>query len=77
MRRTNLKLTTLRFTWGGLRRTAIAPVTVILAAAQRRYPEMTREELEENLDIPTLKQLWQELWAMSFLNSQADRGPKQ
>jgi hypothetical protein len=53
------------------------PVTVILAAAQRRYPEMTRDDLEENLFGSTLKNLWQELWALSFLNFGADSGPKQ
>ncbi len=53
------------------------PITIVLAAAQRRYPAMTREELEENLDMPTLRKLWQELWALSFLNLQADREPKQ
>jgi hypothetical protein len=53
------------------------PVTIILAAAQRRYPEMTREELQANLDAITLRDLWQELWALSYLNLAADRGPVQ
>ncbi|WP_333646841.1 hypothetical protein [Candidatus Binatus sp.] len=52
------------------------PVTVILAALQRRYPEVTREELKSNLTT-TLRDLWQELWALSYLNLEADRGPMQ
>jgi hypothetical protein len=51
------------------------PLTVIFAAMQRRYPTMTRDELEENLDSRTLKQLWQQWWILSALNVTA--GPKQ
>jgi len=53
------------------------PLTIILAMAQRRYPAMTRKELEDNLDAATLRDLWQELWKLSYLNIAADRGPAQ
>jgi hypothetical protein len=53
------------------------PVTIILAAAQRRYPEMPREELMANLGAATLRDLWQALWALSVTNLADDRGPVQ
>jgi hypothetical protein len=53
------------------------PVTVILAAMQRRHPEITREELKSNLDAATLLDLWQELWALSVTNLADERGPVQ
>ena len=53
------------------------PITIILTAAQRRYPAMTREELENNLTPATLRDLWQELWALSVTNLADERGPMQ
>jgi len=53
------------------------PITIILTAAQRRYPAMTREELMANLGVATLRDFWQEIWALSYLNLEADRGPVQ
>lgn len=44
------------------------PLQVIYAVLSRRYPDVSREELEESLDVLTLKALWHDLWSLSYLN---------
>jgi hypothetical protein len=44
------------------------PLQVIHAVLSRRYPDVTSQELEESLDVPTLNTLWHNLWSLSHLN---------
>jgi hypothetical protein len=52
------------------------PLRVILSAMQQNYPDLTISDLEANLTTATLRDLWQKLWSVSYLNMAADESQK-